>query len=157
MKRHAQGFTLVELMIVVAIVGVLAAVALPAYQDYTKKAKMSELMLATSNCRTIITETLQSAPAMPTEPNAWGCESTSQSSKYVLAVTTDATGTVTVKATGFSDDAIDNKILTLKPFGDVAATTPPSAGQAVAVWRCGNSGDGTTIPAKFLPSACLGL
>ena len=62
MKTMQKGFTLIELMIVVAIIGILAAVALPAYQDYTIRAKMSEVILAMSACRTSITEVYQSGP-----------------------------------------------------------------------------------------------
>ena len=65
MKAVQQGFTLIELMIVVAIIGILAAVALPAYQDYTARARMSEVILAASACRTSITESVQSALNLP--------------------------------------------------------------------------------------------
>ena len=99
MKQLQQGFTLIELMIVVAIIGILAAVALPAYQDYTKRAKMSEAILAASACRTTITEIYQSgSSASAPGSNAWGCENSAGSaSKYVDTITTSANGVVTVK------------------------------------------------------------
>ena len=70
MKTLQKGFTLIELMIVVAIIGILAAVALPAYQDYTIRARMSEVILAMSACRTSITEVYQSGGSAP-GVNGW--------------------------------------------------------------------------------------
>ena len=72
MKRVQQGFTLIELMIVVAIIGILAAVALPAYQDYTIRARVSEGILAASQCRTAVAEIYQTANVLPAQDN-WGC------------------------------------------------------------------------------------
>jgi type IV pilus assembly protein PilA len=160
MKRVQQGFTLIELMIVVAIIGILAAVALPAYQDYTKKAKMSEVVLAASSCRTTITEIIQTT-TMSTLPaqDGWGCEATSPPSKYVRSISTAATtGVITVVADNFNDSNIDGKKVTLVPLmaGD-AAVDATAIGKAVSRWRCGASGDGTdTSIQKFLPGSCKG-
>jgi type IV pilus assembly protein PilA len=160
MKRTVQqGFTLIELMIVVAIIGILAAVALPAYQDYTKRAKMSEVILAASACRTTVTEVYQSAGSSAQIPsaNSWGCETASQSTKYVSSIATDGNGKITVTATGFGDTNIDSKVVTLVPLKNATtAMTSADAGKTVYGWRCGNTGDGTTIAAKFLPGSCRG-
>src|SRR5256885_2182376 len=104
MKTLQKGFTLIELMIVVAIIGILAAVALPAYQDYTVRAKMSEVILGASACRTSITEVFQSASTSP-GTNNWGCEIptvTGGASKYIATIVTDPAGKVTVTAQGIN-------------------------------------------------------
>ncbi len=159
MKRTMQkGFTLIELMIVVAIIGILAAVALPAYSDYTKRAKMSEVILAASSCRTTVSEVYQtnSAASLP-QANAWGCEvSGSGATKYVKLVETDDAGGVEVTAQGFGDTTIDDKTVSLVPVVDTATNS-------ITRWICGNTqavGDSdsvTTVPSKFLPGSCRGV
>jgi len=141
MKRTLQkGFTLIELMIVVAIIGILAAVALPAYQDYTTRAKVSEVILAASSARTAVAEAAQTLNAMP---DAASIAFDSQASKYVASVSyaigsVSNQGVVTAIATG--DTRISGKNITL---------TGTLAGNGQVVWVCG--GD---IEAKYRPASC---
>ena len=161
MKSVQKGFTLIELMIVVAIIGILAAIALPAYQDYTVRAKVSEIVLAASQCRTTVTETIQSAvgTTLPAQ-NQWGCESASATTKFVKSVATSDAGKITVTAQGIPQlTAGSADVLTLVPM--LSATTTDvvlntSVGRTVFGWRCGSSTDGTTIPQKYLPGSCRG-
>ena len=157
MKKVQQGFTLIELMIVIAIIGILAAVALPAYQDYTVRAKMSEVVLAGSACRTTISEVYQTGNT-GTTPGAlgWGCESSTPTSKYVASVATDADGVVSVETQGFGDDLIDGKFITLTPTtADGTALEIGNLPTQVGGWICGPATD-DGVPAKYLPGSCRG-
>ena len=134
-KKAQQGFTLIELMIVVAIIGILAAIALPAYQDYVKRAKVSEVILAASACRTSITEVYQTATVAPVA-NSWGCEG-GATTQYVTSIVTDANGVVTVTATGISTD-VNTKTIVLTPYVSAATTMAATdVGKQVFKWTCG--------------------
>lgn len=152
MRRVAGGFTMIELMIIVAIVGILAAVALPAYQDYTIRAKMAEVILAMSSCRTPITEAYQGGGPPPGAGN-WGCESVA--TKYVASVATDDDGKVTATVRGISA-SVDTKVVTMTPMATAtaAADTASNMGQGLFGWVCGSTG--TTVEKKHMPGSCRG-
>lgn len=155
--RHLQkGFTLIELMIVVAIIGILAAVALPAYQDYTIRAKLSEAILALSACRTSITEVYQSGPTPKPNANEWGCEilTASQQTKYISGLTTDDNGVVSATVRNISS-VVDNSVVSLEPMQDSATPATMTAGQSQQLWgwKCGPA-QTNPVPFKYLPGSC---
>jgi len=143
MKRLPQGFTLIELMIVVAIVAILAAIALPAYQDYTRRAQISELTLAADGCKNSVAEYWQSQSGFPQTFEASGCSD--QSTKYVESLTVKNDGSIIVVAK-VGPGAID-----AAAAGNFALE-PSVTGTGHLNWNC--KGAGTTIPKKYLPAPC---
>ncbi len=134
MKRVQQGFTLIELMIVVAIIGILAAVALPAYQDYTVRAKVSEVILAVSSAKTVVSESAQVNAGLPAS-----LEVATQSSAYVDNVAY-ASGVITATTKAIGPISASNTVTLTGTF--VSAT-----GQVT--WACASS-----ISAKYMPASC---
>lgn len=151
MKKIQQGFTLIELMIVIAIIGILAAVALPAYQDYTVRAKVSEAILAGSSARTGVSEAYSMLAKMVAPPASMGVQN--QTSKYVAKVdwilTDDNNGQVVVTTetkanSGLPTDA-ESKTIEMIAKGDPVAGT--------VGWTC-RAGKTNPMPNKYLPASC---
>ena len=156
-RRNSQsGFTLIELMIVVAIIGILASVAMPAFRDYSARAKVTEAIVQLNNCRNTIQEVYMSGGVLP-GVDEWGCEGTGVS-RFVERISTTAEGIVKVT---ISSNVSDLRLA----FHDISMAPLNSAGQVmsdldtgspVRRWRCGATADGTDLNANFLPSSCRG-
>ena len=135
-RSMQQGFTLIELMIVVAIIGILAAVALPAYQDYTVRAKVTEVILAASGAKTGVAESYAANGSMPST-NSF--TAVNQVSKFVSGVVWN--GSVITATASSTEAKVSGSTIVLTPTADSAT--------GVLTWSCGGN-----IDKKFRPASC---
>lgn len=146
----AAGFTLIELAIVVAIIGILAAIAIPAYQDFVARSKISEALVMAEPAKLAVSETANQFGGLASVTAANSGYSFSGATQYVNnVVITDGSGQISVTlngaASGLPSDAAGQSIV-LRP-------TEPVVGSGQLNWSC-DAAAGTTVPAKYLPASC---
>ena len=148
MNKVQQGFTLIELMIVVAIIGILAAIAIPAYQDYTVRSKVTELINAAGVCKTSVAEYYQTKGALPTDETIAGCstDGTANSSPPKVAA-----GKITVSA--MPGSGLEKQLGAATAILGYNPTLAGAAGTPITGWDC-TSAAGTKILPKYLPASC---
>jgi len=158
-RRSAQaGFTFIELLSVVVIIGLLTTIAMPNIKNYSARAKISEAMIALTQCRTVVSEVYLSAGGSLPASGNWGCES-GNTSKYVDSIDTSDYGVIKVSISPAVGDArIANSDITMAPLNRANQPMDDNdIGTSVYRWRCGSSIDGTTVDPTFLPSTCRGI
>jgi len=144
MKNMQKGFTLIELMIVVAIIGILAAVAIPAYQDYLNRSKMSEVLAAVSACKTSVSEYSAAKNQLPTDVTKAGCSTTA--TQYMSKLDVTGAGVISATVQNIADQG--GKIVTMTPQKDLAGTAAAD-GDPIVTWKCAYDG-----LAKYVPATC---
>ena len=146
MKKVQQGFTLIELMIVVAIIGILAAVAIPAYQDYLNRSKMTEVLAAVGACKTSVSEYAAAKNVLPNDITTSGCSNSG--TQYMSTMDVAAGGII--KATVANIAAETGKIVSMAPSKTAMPTyTAAGDGDAILGWQCTYDGN-----VKYVPATC---
>ena len=146
MKKIQQGFTLIELMIVVAIIGILAAVAIPAYQDYLNRSKMTEVLSAVSACKTSVAEYAAAKNVLPANITESGCSNLT--TQYVASLGVGAGGVISATIQNIAAEGA--KVLEMAPSKTaMPGFTAAANGDPILGWRCSYSGT-----AKYVPATC---
>ncbi|MGA7179541.1 MAG: pilin [Thiobacillaceae bacterium] len=145
MRKIQQGFTLIELMIVVAIIGILAAIAIPAYQDYITRSKVTEVITLADSCKTSVAEYFQAQGTLPLNLAASGCSS--NPTQYVASLNV-TNGEIDVAPSATLVTAMGGAGTKFVLLPTVVAADKP------LTWDCTNAKAGTDFPSKYLPSNC---